>query len=65
MEHKCNTCNKNFNHAGDLAYHIAWFHPEPKIYSPDDKIIKCEFCTARVHESEYTHHILRRHPEEQ
>jgi hypothetical protein len=63
--HQCSVCNKNFKHAGDLAYHISWAHPVRKIYLSDDKIIDCEFCTAHVHESEYTHHILARHPEEQ
>ena len=64
VSYQC-ACGKEFKHAGDLAYHISWAYPTPKSYSADDKIIECEFCTAHVHESEYTSHILARHPEEQ
>jgi hypothetical protein len=68
VSHMCPHCNKVFsgsNARGDMYYHIAWAHPVHKVYLSDDKIIACEFCTAHVHMSDYTGHILARHPEEQ
>ena len=66
--YQCPVCGKMFhgsNAKDDVYYHMSWAHQEPKVYSADDKIIGCEFCTSHVHESEYTSHILVRHPEEQ
>ena len=68
VSYQCPHCEKIFsgsNAKGDMYYHIAWAHPTPKTYSPNDVIVACEFCTSHVHESEYTSHILARHPEEQ
>jgi hypothetical protein len=68
VSYQCSECGKTFNGSnakGDLYYHISWAHPTPKVYAPNDFIIDCEFCGTHVHESEYTSHILRRHPEEQ